>query len=136
MDNQKKEIFTDFGDFWSCTKRLDSHQRNKIFSSLTEKEQKRLDNSYKIGGWEDCFMRNKVDNILDGIKKDFDVDMQWISARAVVQRKCFYMKKTVWNWISDILNRNNPKHTQYILGGIDVEDVDEKMVCIIPKRNL
>lgn len=130
----KKVIFSSFEEFWHFTKRLDSHQRNKIFSSLPAKEQKRLTDLYKEGGWSDYFMHHRIENVLDGIKKDFDIDLLWIKTKAVVLHKCTYLKKSEWQWISDILGRYPSNLTYYVLGGIDVVQEKGDMVCIIPKR--
>jgi hypothetical protein len=129
----KKPIFFDFHDFWSCTKRLEAQQRNRIFSSLSSKEQKRIEESYQQGGWEDCFMRNRIDNILDGIKKDFSIDMLYIKTKAIIEKKCTYIKQSEWQWISDVLSRYPEKHTMYVLGGIKAEDEGNNIICISKK---
>jgi hypothetical protein len=126
----KSTLFKDFGEFWSYTRPLSSEQRNTIFSSLPQKDQNKIKDSYDKGGWEDLFMRNKIDIVIDGIMKDFNIDLFMIKSR-ISKGKCYYMKKSQWEWINDIMSRYPEKHTKYVLGDIKVENIDENTVCLV-----
>jgi len=121
-------IFQDFSEFWFYTKSLSGNQRNTLFTSLPSKEQHMLQLSYKKGGWEDLFMRNRIDNVIDGIKRDLDVDLLEIRVKAL-HGSCTYIKMDQWEWINEALSRYTEKHLKYILGNIKIEE-DGKMVCL------
>jgi len=126
-----KSVFQDFSEFWFYTKNLSKSQRNTLFTSLPSKEQHMLQTSYKTGGWEDLFMRNKIDNIIDGIKKDLDIDLLQIRVKAL-HGSCTYMKSSQWEWIDEALSRYTEKHLKYILGNIKIEK-DGEMICLSRK---
>ena len=133
MKNVSDIIFKDFNEFWSYTKFLNSYQRDIIYSNLPQEERDLIGRSYHNGCWEDLFMRNKLDDIIDGLQKDFNINLIEIRIK-VLKGKCHYMKKAEWNFINDILSSYPEKHTEYILGGVNVEDVDNKTICLI--RNI
>lgn len=122
MEKQKRKIFENFQEFWKYTKFLEDFQRKILFSSLSAEDQKRIEASFKTGGWDDLFHRNKLDVALDEIKKDIDIDLLLIRAR-VLGGKSHYMKKSQWEYINDFLNTvSHGRHLEYILSGIKAEE--------------
>jgi len=77
-------------NFWTYTKYLSNNQRNTLFSSLPSKERRKLETSYKQGGWEDLFMRNCIDSIIDDIKKDKKIDLLKIKSKANTWKMYIY----------------------------------------------
>jgi hypothetical protein len=63
--------FKDFSEYWYYVKKLTKEQRDAIFNSLSSNQQEKLKSMYSDGGWEDLFIRDILDNILDGINKDY-----------------------------------------------------------------
>lgn len=132
MNKVTDRTFDNFSDFWSCTKRLDDKQRGIIFENLSRQEQIELNKSYYSGGWEDVFMRNKIDQVVDGINKDFGINLINLRIK-VLKGKSFYMKKSQWKFINDILVTYLKRHVNYLLHGLSVENVDENTICIVKK---
>jgi len=124
--------FQDFNEFWSYTKYLSGNQRNTLFLSLPPKEQNRLQTSYRQGGWEDLFMRNRIDNVIDGIKKEYNIDLLKIRARAI-SGKCTYIKLSDWKFIDEALSSYPSDHLSYILGGIKIER-EGNMACLFFRK--
>ena len=125
-------IFQDFNEFWTYTKYLSNNQRNTLFSSLSSKERRKLEKSYKQGGWEDLFMRNCIDSIIDGIKKDKEIDLLKIKSQAI-RGKCTYIKYNDWKDINEALSKYSDDHLRYVLGNIIIEKEGD-MACLFYKK--
>jgi len=125
-------IFQDFNEFWTYTKSLSNNQRNTLFSSLTIKERHKLETSYKEGGWEDLFMRNCIDNIIDNIKKELKIDLLRIKSKAM-DGKCTYIKFSDWKYINEALLKYSVDHLKYVLGNMIIEKEGD-MVCLSYKN--
>jgi len=130
MKKVKDMVFKDFSEFWSYTKLLNNYQRDILFSKLSSDEQKEIGKSYHDGYWEDLFMRNKIDDVVDGIEKDFGINLINLRIK-ILQGKSHYMKKSEWKFISDILAQYSYRHIKYLVDGISVEDVDDTAVCLV-----
>jgi len=125
-------IFQDFNEFWTYTKYLSDNQRNTLFASLTDKERRKLETSYKQGGWEDLFMRNSIDSIIDNIKEEKEIDLLKIRSQAI-RGKCTYIRYTDWKDIDEALSKYATNHLRYVLGDIEVEKEGD-MVCLFYKN--
>ena len=77
-------------------------------------------------------MRNRIDNVIDGIKKDFKIDMLKIRSRAI-RGKCTYIKFDDWKWINEALSRYPSDNLKYILGNMKIEKEGE-MACLFYKK--
>jgi len=121
-------IFQDFNEFWTYTKDLSNNQRNTLFSSLTVKERRELETSYKEGGWEDLFMRNSIDSTIDTIKKEKGIDLLKIRSRAI-RGKCTYINFSDWKYISEALFKYSVDHLKYVLGNMVIEKEGD-MACL------
>ena len=133
----KKKMFESFQDFWRYARVLDDSQREIIFSSLSQDEQKEIQSSYDKGGWEDLFMRNKLDKLLDKIKKDTGLDLVDIRCRVVLRNKSFYVNKNQWNHIYELVNsgvdKEKKRHIEYILGGIKASEETKDTILLTKK---
>lgn len=120
-------FFKDFSEYWHYTKSLTDKQRKVLHSSLPEKQRKQLEKSYKEGGWEDLFLRNRVDVLLDEILKEHDFDLLSIKIM-VIKGKKIYVKKDFWNQIILKFKGIGGKHIHHVFSGyeaIDSENADE-----------
>ena len=131
---QKQQVFKDFEEFWYHTRGLSERQRDVIFHSLPSPQQKKLQRSYRTGGWEDLFIRNQIDDIVNSIKRDMDFDLLYMRAR-VLMGKSYYMKKSLWQYINDVLGDFPDEQKQYVLGGITAQKVNSQVVLILKADN-
>ncbi len=129
-----KYIFKDFAEFWCYTKMLSERQRDVVFHSLPVTEQNNIKKSYRLDGWEDLFIRNEVDTVLDKIKTDIGLDVIYIRSK-VLMGKTFYMKKNMWDYIYDSLKIFPEEHTSYAIGGIFAKKVNKQAVRIVRVKN-
>ena len=133
----KKHLFENFSEFWKHVRILDDTQREIIFSSLPKDEQEDIQSSYDKGGWEDLFMRNKLDKLLDKIKKDTGLDLIDIRCRVVTKNKSVYINKDQWNHIYNLVHESVAKdkksHLNYILGGMKATEENKETILLIKK---
>ena len=125
-------VFQDFNEFWTYTKCLSNNQRNTLFSSLPTKERHELELSYKKGGWEDLFMRNSIDTVIDSINKELKIDLLGIKSKAMCG-KCTYVELSDWKYINETLLKYSVDHLKYVLGNMLIEKEGD-MVCLSYKR--
>jgi len=125
-------VFKDFPEFWYYTKELSDTQRDVIFNSLPAYQQKTIRRTYHIGGWEDLFIMNQIDTIINKVKKDIKFDIIYMKCK-VISGKSFYMKKSLWSYINDLFIEFPEKYQQYLFGGIEPQDVNEQTVLILKK---
>jgi hypothetical protein len=132
----KKQTFKNFQEFHHLTKTLSESQTHKIVSSLTKAEQDELMKSYKEGGWEDLFLINKMDVVVDEIKESTGIDLFQIKYR-IVNDKSYYMKKSQWYWIYDrLISEVGKSHKDmicYVMG--DYEAVEDCGAILLHKKN-
>jgi len=127
-----KKIFNNFEEYWYYAKLLSEDQREIILSSLTSNQRKKLMTSYREGGWEDLVVRNEIDGIIDQIKCDLNIDLMQNKCK-VIAGKSVYIKKSEWQYIRDTFKDYKQYHVDYILGGIKVEELDDKMLLLVKK---
>lgn len=115
----RNQIFKCFKDYWILTRSLHDFQRKIIFESLPSDQQKKLQISYNRGGWEDLFIRNKIDGAINKIKEDIGIDVLEIKSK-VSANKSVYLKKSEWDYVTDCITSVTEKdeHTSYAIGGI------------------
>lgn len=124
------QVFKDFSEFWYYTKELSDNQRDIIFNSLPVKHQKAIQRAYHVGGWEDLFIRNEIDERIDKIKKEMKFDVIYMRCH-VVMGKSYYIKKSLWQYINDLFCDFPDKHKQYIFGGIKYQEVNEQTILVL-----
>jgi len=125
----EKIVFKDFTEYWHFVKNLNKEQRDVIFNSLSVDQQKFLQKLYQSGGWEDLFMRNTLDKILDDLIKNYNIDLLSIRSK-VVSGKSHTMDKNKWTFIKDLFQDFDCYHTAYIFGGISVEVLDKSRLLL------
>jgi hypothetical protein len=119
----EKDIFANFEDYWFYTKHLTHKQRQVIRMALPKKQQARLKDSYKAGGWNDLFMRNQADDIVENIKKEFGCDLVSLRASAIHGRNV-YIKKNFWETVNKRFKGFSSKQTYHIFGGLKAVEAD------------
>jgi hypothetical protein len=126
----EKTIFKNFAEYWFYAKCFTINQRDIILSNLPEKQREKLIKSYKEGGWEDLAMRNEIDKIIDSIKEKMGIDLLQIRCK-IFSGKAVYIKKEEWEYISNIFKPFQNNHTNYILGGIGSENIDNQTTLLV-----
>jgi len=125
----EKAIFKDFTEYWHFVKNLSKEQRDTIYNSLPNDQQKYLSKLYQLGGWEDLFIRNILDKILDDLVKNYNIDLLSIKTKVVSGKSCTIDKKN-WALVIDLFQDFKPYHTAYIFGGIGVEPLNNSQVIL------
>jgi len=128
----EKIVFKDFTEYWHFVKNISKEQRDTIFNSLSTDQQKFLRELYQSGGWEDLFMRNTIDKILDDLTKNYDIDLLLIRAKIIGGKSCT-IDKNKWTFVKDLFQDFDYSHTAYIFGGIEVETLDDARLLLKQK---
>lgn len=121
---KRKKVFKNFAEYWHYAKVLSEDQRQLLANSLSREEFKSLKSSYNKGGWEDLFMRNACDTILDKIKQQYGVDLVLVRAK-VLAGKPQMMQEKFWVHITNCFDKISFAHLVYIFGGVMIHDADE-----------
>jgi hypothetical protein len=121
---RKKRVFKNFADYWHYVKHLSEEQLQTLASALSKSEQKFLKASYEKGGWEDLFMRNQCDKVLDYIKETYGVDLLLIRSK-VLSGKDQLIQKSFWIYIKSRFEKVTWHHISYIFDGIMDEPSDD-----------
>ena len=130
-----KIIFKNFVEYWHYARHLSKEQRKSIFNSLTEEQQHVLTNSYTIGKWDDVFVRDEIDEILDELKDKYEYDMLEIKCK-VLSGRSVYIPIVFWNEVVDKLGGYNEEHIRFIFGGIEALKCDNnKDVALLVRSN-
>jgi len=128
------KAFRNFSEYWHFVKNLPEHQRKLLVNSMSRTEQKALKSSYDDGGWEDLFMRNACDEILDVIKNHtksesvtegidlLDIRMKILSGRTQL------MHQSLWTYVQNCFKGVPFDHIAYIFDGIIAEEHDADYV--------
>jgi hypothetical protein len=128
-----RKVFKDFADFWSHTKTFTTKQRRAILRSMSQRDREVIDSSYLDHGWEDFFMRNKVDGVLDDIAKKYEVDLIELRIAVCKNRKDVYVDKSFWDDVNEKFRGYSERHTRFIFGGyraVPVEDTETEYLLI------
>jgi len=125
----EKIIFKDFTEYWFYVKNLSKEQRDTIFNSLSGNQQKTLREYYQTGGWEDLFMRNTLDKMLDDLVKNYNIDLLSIKIK-VLSGKSQTVDASKWAFVIDLFKDFDNKHTSYIFGGVDIEPLDDSRLML------
>lgn len=130
-NNEGNIMFNDFLNFWHFAKFLTKRQQKIIFNNLSCQERKNIQKTYKDGGWEDVFVRNNIDEIIDEIKNKYNYDILEIRTK-VLSGKSVYLPKKFWDEITNKLSSFKAKHTSYVLGKLETEEcsVNKNVILI------
>jgi hypothetical protein len=130
---EKSMVFKDFTEYWYFARYLSTEQRDTIYKSLSQKQQKLLSNSFKDGDWEDVFSRNVINELVVEFENQYKINLLAVKCK-VIQGKSVYMPKQTWNDALELLSQFKPKHIIFILGGIKAVECSQNkdVVLIIP----
>jgi len=126
-DKKKKKVFKNFAEYWHLVKVLSGEQRRLLVDSLPPKEQRALQESYSKGGWEDLFMRNACDSILEAIKDSFSVDLLDLRMK-ILAGKPQLIQISFWDYVNHCFDDIPWEHIAYIFDGITAKNHDANYV--------
>tara|TARA_Y100000310_G_scaffold188861_1_gene188848 strand:- start:4335 stop:4754 length:420 start_codon:yes stop_codon:yes gene_type:complete len=129
---QNKMLFKNFTEYWYYARNLSDSQRKIILDCLPQEQQYYLVHSYKMGGWDCVFARNKIDEILDDVKKRYKYDILEIKSK-VIRGKSVYLPLEFWQEICQRIGDYGIEHTEYVLGGIKAVQckANEEVVLLV-----
>lgn len=128
-----QRVFENYQEFFSLTRPLSDHQIDILLRTLIPSERRRLLRSRKSEGWDDLQIRNKINDIIDQIKEDFDEDLVLI--RIKVLSGCVYkVRKAFWDYINDLLAEYPMTHKNFVLGDITTEEHSKDWLILIPSK--
>ena len=117
------KVFANFSEYWHYAKHLTDKQRQALLRSLPKEQREKLQQEYLNEGWEDLFMRNKMDKILSQIEKEFGWNL--IHVRCLVLKgRPVYVKRTFWEFINNKFSGFSARHIYYIFGGYRVVEAE------------
>jgi hypothetical protein len=129
-------LFKDFGEYWYFVQGLSQRQRDVLVSSLSEQERLMLRRSYQEGGWEDVFMRNSLNRIIDSIYQEHDIDFLLVRCK-VMNKQSVYIPRKVWEHLITECKKYDDRHKEFIIGGIHATPCSKnKNVVLITKKNV
>jgi hypothetical protein len=125
--------FENFAEFYSLTRILDGRQRADLLKSLPADERERLAKARKSEGWDDLFVQNEVDALIDSVNKDFGEDLILMRIK-VMGGAAVPIRRAFWQYITDIFSDFPQIHTRLVFGGIRVVDKgDSPNVFLVSK---
>lgn len=128
-----KKVFKNFQEFFSLTRPLSSIQRMKLLESLPVPERQSLKKTLYDEGWEDLFIRNELDNLIDTIKEDLGEDLILIRVQ-VLSGQVKKIRKSFWRYISDVFSPYSVEHKKYILEGIKTVESGNDYYLLVSSR--
>jgi len=128
-----KRVFQNFEEFVSLTRPLTVDQRKKLVEYLPAPEKRPLLKTWQTQGWEDLFIRNEIDQIVDFIRDKFNEDL--ISLRIQVKNgNICKVKRSFWSSVLVMFEPYSNEQKQYVLEGIETEDLGEEWVLLVPTK--
>lgn len=127
------KVFRNFEEFVSLTRPLDIHQRKILIESLPKTERDALLLHWKSEGWEDLFVRNEIDKIINNIRKEFDEDLILIRIQ-IKDGNIRKVRKVFWNKICSLLDKYSEEQKAYALEGIEFEVLDDEWILLVPYK--
>lgn len=113
----KNCVFRDFHEYWYYAKYLSEQQRSIVYNSLSEKQRKKLNKSYRKGGWSDVFLRNKIDSIIDELKDRYGYDLIELRNK-VLKGKSVYLPTKFWEIVEEQISQYQLSDIEYITSGV------------------
>ncbi len=113
----RKNLFQNFSEYWYYVRNLSKKQRKFIFESLSKPQQNSLTKSYSQGSWDEVFIRNNINKILDEAKQEYGYDLLGIKCKAI-SGKSTYVPLAFWDFIVDKTRDLKIEHVQFIFSGI------------------
>lgn len=128
-----KRVFKNFLEFYSLTRALNEQQKNVLFTSLPAAERAALDRACRSEGWEDLFIENKIDHLIDEVKEVYGEDLILIRIQ-VLSGKAKKLTKEFWDSVRNIFSPYSIRHTWRIFEGMRVVDVDDDFIMLVPSK--
>ena len=128
-----KKVFKNFQEFFSLTRPLTSNQRSKLLDSLPAPERRRLIRALHTEGWEDLFIRNELDELVDMIKEDFGEDLILLRVK-VLSGNIQKVRKSFWIYVDDVFSSYSLKHKWHILEGIETVESGKDHFLLVSSR--
>jgi hypothetical protein len=125
-----KTYFSNFSEYWAIAKKLSEGQRAMILGSLPEDQVKLIKKCYKDEGWEDLFIRNQIDAIINEFKDKYNIDIYEIRRSILKGGGEYSIDKKVWLQIVEAFANFSGKHKYFILGGIKETKRNENRVFL------
>jgi len=126
-----KKVFQNFEEFVSLTRPLTVEQRKKLIEYLPAPEKRSLLKTWQSQGWEDLFIRNEIDQIIDFIRVKFNEDLISLRIKVKTGNIC-KVKRSFWNSVLIMFEPYSDEQKQYVLEGIETEDLGEEWVLLVP----
>jgi hypothetical protein len=135
-DTEINVLFDDFSEYWHYAKCLTRSQRDVLFDSLPTVQRERIQRSYKRGGWEDLFVRDQINRVIDEVKEKLGHDLVDIRVKVVLNGGCVYVHKDEWDYIMQEFSRFHVKDVDFLFGGISVvKSEGDKDVMVLLREN-
>jgi hypothetical protein len=128
-----EKIFDNFQEFFSLTRPMNEIQKDIIIKCLSDSEVKTLLKAKKEEGWEDLFIQNEIDEIIDQIKEEFNEDLIYLRIRVLSGHIC-KIRKAFWKYINDVFSIFPIKHTNHIFKGLSIKEYDQDWVLLVPTK--
>lgn len=130
---KSKTIFKNYREYHSLTRTLSTFQKEVLFCSLPVREQLQLSRSFKRDGWEDLFIANEVDDLLDQVKDEFDVDLIFLRIR-VLSGDVQKIQRQFWVYVQELFRCYAMRHIWHIFEGIKTMDLNKDYVLLVPSK--
>tara|TARA_B100000614_G_scaffold262903_1_gene299864 strand:- start:32365 stop:32793 length:429 start_codon:yes stop_codon:yes gene_type:complete len=128
-----KKVFQNFEEFVSLTRPLTVDQRKKLVEYLPKSEKQALLETWQSQGWEDLFIRNEIDQVVDFIRTRFNEDI--ISLRIQVKSgNICKVKRSFWDSVLVMFEPYSDEQKRYVLEGIETEDLGQEWVLLVPSK--
>ena len=128
-----KRVFKNFLEFYSLTRALSEHQKQMLFTSLPSSERAALDRACRSEGWEDLFVVNKIDRLIDEIKEVYGEDLIFIRIQ-VLSGKAKKLRRRFWDNVRSVFSPYSIRHTWRIFEGMRVVDFDNDFILLVPSK--
>lgn len=124
-------IFKDFLEYWYYARLFSYRQKEIIFSSLSDVEQKYLTDSCGKGHWDEVINRDILDDIIDEVNMETGFDLLDIHYK-VMHNKSVYVPTCFWDYVLSKFEDYEPNQVIFILGGIKaIECHQNKQVTLL-----
>ena len=127
-------VFDNFLEYYSLTKGLQEYQKEIIFNCLSRKEQRYLARAFRTEGWEDLFIRNEIDHLVDEIEEDFGINLVSVRIKVVSNKEVHKVRKPLWQYINDAFSKYSLRHIWHLFEGVRVIEHNDGWVLLVPSE--
>ena len=118
MVNEMSDIF---GEWWSVFGHESKTSRLNHYNSLSRSQQFALRQSFLEDGWCELFCQNHIDNLLDYIKKTYNIDLFDMRIKALKHNRVFLIEQYIWEDIENRILEYEPLFNSDVLfGGLKI----------------